>query len=188
MYYFLPMTKVRKSTKRYAAFLRGVMPFNCKMAELRKAFEKAGFTNVVTVIGSGNVVFDAPPATTRALEAAAEAAMAAHMGRTFLTIIRPVAYLETLLAADPFKGKRVPEGAKRNVTFLKHKPASSIKPGRAPGAVIVGQQGTEAFMYYEPGAATAGPEFMRLIEKTFGTAQTTRTWLTVEKVVQAALR
>src|ERR1041385_1159873 len=37
---------------RYAAFLRGVMPMNCKMAALKAAFEAAGFTDVKTVASS----------------------------------------------------------------------------------------------------------------------------------------
>ena len=41
---------------RYAAFLRGVMPTNCKMPQLKAAFEAAGFTDVKTLLGSGNVV------------------------------------------------------------------------------------------------------------------------------------
>src|SRR3989475_9845092 len=44
---------------RYAAFLRGVMPVNAKMSDLKKAFEAAGFTDVKTILGSGNVVFSA---------------------------------------------------------------------------------------------------------------------------------
>ena len=44
---------------RYVAFLRGVSPMNARMADLRRSFEAAGFANVVTVLSSGNVVFDA---------------------------------------------------------------------------------------------------------------------------------
>ena len=60
---------------RYVAFLRGVMPTNCKMAALKRSFEAAGFTDVSTVLGSGNVVFCARSATESALEKKAEAAM-----------------------------------------------------------------------------------------------------------------
>ena len=42
--------------KRYAVFLRGVMPTNCRMPELKKAFEAAGFEDVKTLLGSGNVL------------------------------------------------------------------------------------------------------------------------------------
>jgi uncharacterized protein (DUF1697 family) len=43
---------------RYAAFLRGVNVggVNLKMAEVAKAFEDAGFTEVRTILASGNVV------------------------------------------------------------------------------------------------------------------------------------
>jgi uncharacterized protein (DUF1697 family) len=45
---------------RYAAFLRGVNVggVNLKMAEVAQAFEDAGFTNVTTILASGNVLLD----------------------------------------------------------------------------------------------------------------------------------
>ena len=49
---FLPMP-------RYAAFLRGVSPMNAKMPDLKAAFEAAGFTDVKTLLSSGNLVFTA---------------------------------------------------------------------------------------------------------------------------------
>ena len=45
----------------YAAFLRGINVGgnrSIKMAELRTAFAAQGFTNVKTVLASGNVLFD----------------------------------------------------------------------------------------------------------------------------------
>lgn len=42
---------------RYAALLRGVSPMNARMPALKAAFEAAGFTDVRTVLASGNVVF-----------------------------------------------------------------------------------------------------------------------------------
>jgi len=53
---------------RYAAFLRGVMPVNAKMPDLKKAFETAGFTEVKTILASGNVVFSARSASETSLE------------------------------------------------------------------------------------------------------------------------
>ncbi|WP_099037985.1 DUF1697 domain-containing protein [Mycobacterium neglectum] len=45
---------------RYAGFLRGVNVggVNLKMADVAKAFEDAGFTNVKTILASGNVLLD----------------------------------------------------------------------------------------------------------------------------------
>jgi uncharacterized protein (DUF1697 family) len=49
-----------KDVTRYAAFLRGVNVggVNLKMAEVAKTFEKAGFTNVRTILASGNVLLE----------------------------------------------------------------------------------------------------------------------------------
>lgn len=54
--------------RRYAAFLRGVSPMNAKMPALKRAFEAAGFTEVKTVLSSGNVVFDGRRASDSALQ------------------------------------------------------------------------------------------------------------------------
>ena len=46
--------------KRYVAFLRGVNisgKNKVPMAELKKAFEKIGFSEVKTYLNSGNVIF-----------------------------------------------------------------------------------------------------------------------------------
>ena len=85
--------------RRYAAFLRGVMPTNAKMVDLRRAFEAAGFTEVSTVLTSGNVVFDAGPAGDAALPRKAEAAMTAALGKRFLTIVRSLDALREIAGA-----------------------------------------------------------------------------------------
>lgn len=74
---------------RYVAFLRGVSPTNAKMPELKRAFEAGGFTEVRTVLSSGNVVFDARSRSETALARRAEDTMAEHLGRAFATIVRP---------------------------------------------------------------------------------------------------
>ena len=168
---------------RYAAFLRGVMPMNCKMPALRAAFEAAGFTDVKTVLGSGNVVFDARSTSERAVEQQAEAAMADRLGRAFFTIVRPIAQLRDLLATDPYKPFKVSPDAKRIVTFLRGRPKGKIKlPVELYGARILAMKDGEIFSAYLP--TPKGPVFMGLIEKTFGKDQTTRTWDTVAKVAR----
>jgi len=168
---------------RYAAFLRGVMPMNCKMPALKAAFEAAGFTDVKTVLGSGNVVFDARSGSEAMLEQQAEAAMQDNLGRTFLTIVRPIDQLRKLLATDPYKPFRVSPKAKRIVTFLRGRPKAKLKlPVEQDGARILTMRDGEIFSAYLP--TPKGPVFMALIEKTFGKDQTTRTWDTIAKVAR----
>jgi uncharacterized protein (DUF1697 family) len=170
--------------RRYAAFLRGVMPTNAKMADLRRAFEAAGFTEVTTLLTSGNVVFDARPASDAVLQRKAEAAMTTALGRSFLTIVRSLDALREIVEADPYAAFKLPAGAKRVVTFLREPPRGKLAlPVEVDGARILGLRGSEVFTAYVP--SSRGPVFMTLIEKTLGDAVTTRTWDTVKKVVGA---
>ena len=167
--------------RRYAAFLRGISPMNAKMPELKKCFEDAGFTEVKTVLSSGNVVFSAPPASEAALQRKAEVAMAKRLGRTFMTIVRSIAALRELLEADPYAKFQLPPEAKRVVTFLRDRPEAKVPlPIERDGARILCLKGAEVFSAYVPGPR--GPVFMTLIEKNFGKEVTTRTWDTVKKV------
>jgi uncharacterized protein (DUF1697 family) len=168
---------------RYAAFLRGVMPTNAKMPQLKAAFEAAGFTDVRTLLASGNVVFSAPAASVAALERKAEAAMQEQLGQAFLTIVRPISGLRKLLESNPYKGVRLSPVSKRIITFLRGRPSKLVKlPIAFEGVRIVAMQEGAIFSAYEPNPK--GPVFMTLLQKTFGKEQTTRTWDTVAKAAK----
>ena len=168
---------------RYAAFLRGVSPMNAKMPQLKAAFEAAGFTEVKTVLSSGNVVFTAARSSESSLQRKAEAAMTASLGREFLAIVRPIGALRRLLASDPYQPFRLAPGARRIVTFLRGRPKGRIElPIELDGARILSIRGGEIFSAYVP--SPKGAVFMSLIEKTFGKDVTTRTWDTVARVAR----
>jgi len=165
--------------KRYAAFLRGVSPVNCRMPELAKAFAAAGFSDVRTLLSSGNVVFGAGGAE-RTIRKKAEAAMQEHLGRSFMTFVRTIDELQALLEAEPFARFKLGPDAKRIVTFLPAVPAAAPRlPIELDGARILAIEGREIFSAYLP--SPKGPVFMALIEKSFGKDVTTRTWDTVRK-------
>ncbi len=156
---------------------------NCKMPALKAAFEAAGFSDVKTVLGSGNVVFTARRASEQALEQQAEAAMQEQLGQAFLTIVRPIEQLQQLLASDPYKRFKVSPKAKRIVTFLRGRPNAKIAlPVEMDGARILSIKDRDIFSAYLP--TPKGPVFMTLIQKTFGKDLTTRTWDTVAKVAR----
>jgi uncharacterized protein (DUF1697 family) len=169
---------------RYVAFLRGVSPMNAKMPELKQAFEGAGFSNVKTVLSSGNVVFDSRAKSDVALARQAEKAMQEHLDRTFLTIVRSTKALRELIDADPYGAFRLPAKSKRVVTFLRQAPTAKLSlPIKFNDARILAVRGQEVLTSYVP--SPGSPEFMRLIEKTFGTEITTRTLDTVKKCAAA---
>jgi uncharacterized protein (DUF1697 family) len=167
----------------YAAFLRGVSPQNARMPELKRAFEAAGFSEVRTLLSSGNVLFTARAASEPALARKAEAAMNATLGRTFMTLVRAVEDLRALLASDPYAGVRLKPGSKRVITFLRQPPQPAPKlPIERDGARILRVEGDQVFSAYVPGPR--GPVFMTLLEQTFGKEITTRTWDTVQKMTR----
>jgi uncharacterized protein (DUF1697 family) len=169
---------------RYVALLRGVSPMNCRMAELRACMEQAGFTDVRTILSSGNVAFTARTTGWPTLERKIEAAMLASLGRSFDTIIRSQAYLQALVASDPFGALPLPRQAKCVVTFLRTAEGVRVtRPVERAGARLYKLVGTEAFSAYEPNPGN--PAFMTLLERTFGKEITTRTLATVAKCAVA---
>lgn len=169
---------------RYAAFLRGVSPMNARMPDLARCFEAAGFTNVKTVLSSGNVVFDSRASKAATLERRAQEAMQQALGRSFATMVRPVASLQAMLAAEPFAGFALAPQSKCVVTFLRTADAAHpALPIERSGARILKVQGAEVFSAYVP--SHEGPVFMQLLERTFGKDITTRTLDTVRKCAAA---
>ncbi|HZW13488.1 MAG TPA: DUF1697 domain-containing protein [Noviherbaspirillum sp.] len=169
---------------RYVAFLRGVSPMNAKMPELRQCFEAAGFSDVRTVLSSGNVVFTSRSTSEYTLERKAEEAMQAALGKAFGTFVRSVAYLQELIEPDPYSAFQLASNAKRVITFLRDTGPSDIGlPIEREGARILKVTNREVFTVYVPGAK--GPVFMNLLERTFGSNITTRTLETVKKCAMA---
>ncbi|MCH9829654.1 MAG: DUF1697 domain-containing protein [Gammaproteobacteria bacterium] len=173
---------------RYVAFLRGVSPMNLKMADLKACFEKMGFTDVRTVLSSGNVVFTADCAGVKKSEAdltlAIEAGMEKYLPRRFPVIVRSTDHLLTLLKTDPYADFQIPPAAKRVVTFLSQPVKEDpVLPVELDGATILSMKGAEVFTAYVP--HEGGPIFMTLIERTLGKNVTTRTWDTIKKCAAA---
>ena len=169
---------------RYIALLRGVSPMNCKMPELKAALENAGFSNVRTLLSSGNVAFDTRKAPEASIERKCEAAMQQALGRSFMTIVRSQQHLQELLENDTYPALGASGLPKRVVSFMRSTPQpKAALPLAMDGARLLGMVGNDIFSEYEPQAD--GPAFMRLIEKTFGKEITTRTWDTVRKCAAA---
>jgi uncharacterized protein (DUF1697 family) len=109
--------------------------------------------------------------------------MTLSLGRTFLTIVRPIDALHELLESEPYGSVPLGPKAKRVVTFMRSAATGTLKlPIELDGARILCARGCEIFSAYVP--SPRGAVFMTLIEKTFGKDVTTRTWDTVAKVAR----
>ena len=169
---------------RYVAFLRGVSPQNARMPDLKKCFESAGFTDVRTVLTSGNVIFNSEQSSIDLLQRQIEKTMESNLGWSFSTIVRSVQHIRQILDADPFSKFCIPDNAKKVITFLREPIANEPKlPIVHDGVMILCSSDHEVFTAYVP--HPKGPLFMTMLEKTLGTNITTRTLDTVRKCISA---
>ena len=177
-------TSGKQQATRYVAFLRGVSPVNAKMADLRACFEAMFFTEVRTILSSGNVAFTTALTNESTLAKSIEAGMSKHLARSFPVIVRKSEYLQALMQTDPYSGFALSATAKRVVSFLSQPHEGTLfLPIEGEGARILSMADQEVFTEYV--LSEQGPIFMALIEKTFGKNITTRTWKTVSKCAAA---
>ena len=102
---------------RYAAFLRGVNVggVNLKMAEVAAALTDAGFTNVRTILASGNVTLDSPAAAD-AVRTKAETVLRQRFGYDAWVLVYPIQTVQAIIDAYPFEPEV--DGYQSYVTFV----------------------------------------------------------------------
>src|SRR5581483_8879431 len=106
---------------KYVALLRGIGPSNPNMHQkkLEGVLEELGFSNVKTIISSGNVVFESPLKDIAKLEDKIERAWPAKLGFNSMTIVRSREQLKALVDKKPYGST---EHSRENyllVTFFK---------------------------------------------------------------------
>ena len=172
---------------KYVALLRGIGPGNPNMRndKLREVFEKLGFVNVQTVISSGNVIFESASRSIKKLEETIESALPEQLGFTSTTIVRSKKQLQELVDYNPFEGMEHSQKSSLNVTFLKKKTKIDIKfPYRADNRdyTLLGMYDGAICSIIDL-TSSKTPDLMLWLEKKFGKEITTRTWKTVERIL-----
>ena len=156
---------------------------NAKMPELKRCFEAAGFTNVVTVISSGNVVFDSRSSSVSSLEKKIEKAMEEHLERSFVTFVRSIEDLTGIIESDPFGEFDLDSTVKPIITFMRNSSDTKLKlPLNIASGAILKVYSREVYSVYKP--SVKNPNFMGVLEKNFGKVNTTRTLETVKRVIK----
>lgn len=172
----------------YVALLRGIGPSNPNMRNenLRSLFRDLGFTDVQTVISSGNVLFKAPSGNAEELEAVIEEAVSLNLGFTSTPIVRSKDELQLLVDKEPFKDAKDSPESRLNVTFLKNEANTEIQfPYHAEnkGYTVLGIY-DRAICSIVDLTRIKTPDLMRWLEKEFSKAITTRTWKTVNRILK----
>lgn len=174
---------------RYVALLRGIGPGNPNMRndKLRATFEKVGFTEVKSVISSGNILFESAEKDQQKLEAKIEAALPRELGFSSIAIVRSRHELQRLVKHDPFAGISHTRETHLNVTFLKEKvPAGFALPPAPPDNAyrIIKALDREIYVVVDLNKPRAA-QFMAWVKKQLGNKNTTRSWQTVHKILKA---
>jgi uncharacterized protein (DUF1697 family) len=174
----------------HVAFLRAVNVggrASLAMADLRRLGESLGFTNVKTLLQSGNLVFQAKDKTTAALESALEAALKKHGIETDF-MVRRADELDAVIAANPFTKEANSDPGHLVAIFLKDAPgakAIAALQAAVKGREIIRHKGRELYIVYPDGIGRSKLT-NKFIESRLDTRGTGRNWNTVTKLAALA--
>jgi uncharacterized protein (DUF1697 family) len=172
---------------RYVALLRGInVGGNNKvpMADLRAMTEAVGFTDVKTLLQSGNMVFSGKPTPTAKLEAQLEEATRDEIGVTCSYMVRTDAEWGAIIKANPFAAMAKSDPSHLIVQVCKEAPdAATLKALRAHA--MPGEEfkliGRELFICYPHGMGESKLA-AALARPILGTPSSGRNWNTVLKI------
>lgn len=154
--------------------------------KLRAVFEGLELEQVASVLSSGNIVFRSDVANTPVLEQRIEDALARELGISSRTFVRTYTELRALVDSDPFPGVTHGSDTYLTATFIKDPENPTVLPRELdPGTRVVRyDEATRAVLAItdnsEPNLARG---FMLWLDRSYGTGITTRSWLTVQRIV-----
>jgi uncharacterized protein (DUF1697 family) len=176
--------ELKGSARQAVALLRGVNVGKAKriaMADLRELVEELGFTNVRTLLNSGNVVFDASRASPARIAASIEAAIEKRHGFSSKVVVIDAAALDEIVANNPLR-ELATDPARHLVAFSASSGWTSVRPlleqAWAPDRLaIVGQA---AYLWCAEGILAS--KLATAFARAAGDEATTRNWATVLKL------
>ena len=173
---------------RYAALLRGINVGGNKkipMAALRELMQGLGYTDVVTHLQSGNVVFSSPRQPAEKLAHAIAGRIASEFAMDVKVVIRTGGEIADVIKRSPLPAG--PENPSRFfVAFLAPAPTAEAVTAMESQSFDPDQiwiSGTEAFLWCPVGAADTKLT-NNFLEKRLGVTATSRNWNTVRKLAE----
>lgn len=168
---------------RWAALLRGVNLGGRKLlsADLKRIAESLGFTNVETLLASGNVVFDAAQPGPE-LETMLEAALLAHGLKTDV-MVRNRAEMAAVIAANPYPEAALDHPSHMLVTFHRDPFPANALDRLQPGPELLHPHGRELYSDYRSQMGMRESKLLQTMAKAkFPKVATARNWNTVNKL------
>ena len=156
------------------------------MADLRDLVAGLGFSEVQSVLQSGNLVFKADGKGGAKIERLLEAEAKKRLALETDFFVRSAAEWEDAVAENPFRAEARSDPARLVAVFLKDAPGNGAV--KALQAAIVGREvvraaGKQAYIVYPDGQGRSKLT-NALIEKHLGTRGTARNWNTVLRLAE----
>ncbi len=176
---------IEKTT--YVAFLRGINVgghHKVPMVELKKEMAKMRFTNVETLLNSGNVLFDSEEDNPINLEKEISERLEKTFGFPVPTLIRNIDLIYDLLNEDLFKNITVTKDIRLYVSFLRADTKTQVQlPWSSDDGSyrILSKKDKTVLSVLD--LSTAGtPHAMEALERFYGKDITTRNWNTIKRI------
>jgi uncharacterized protein (DUF1697 family) len=180
---------VSVATSRHVALLRGINVGGSniiKMVDLRASFESMGFTEVATLIQSGNVVFSAERADTTELTRVIEKALSRAFGYASRVVVVSAKELARVVAQAPDGFGTHPKRYRYDVLFVR-KPLTTrevfehvtLKPG-----VDAAHAGEHALYFRRLANKAAQSYLSKLVQRPVYQGITARNWNTTTRLLQ----
>lgn len=178
------------SMARYVALLRGINVGGNKkvpMAQLRELMEGLGYTDVATLLQSGNAVFTSKEKNPARVATQLEAAIAREFGFEVAVVIRTRDELAEVIKANPLPGAQEAP-SKFLVTFLSGAPDPKRFEQIDPAAYLPDEfrlVGREIYARFPNGVGNS--KLATVLGGTrLGVTPTARNWSTVTKLLELA--
>ena len=180
------LRRMAKATSgRHVALIRGINVGKAKrvaMADLRALVEELGYTDVRTLLNSGNVVFTVPPKSPGDPAARMEEALASKVGFSARFTVLSAAELATVAAENPLR-EVADDPSRLLVAFVKNPPdLARLEPlaKRDWGADTLALGTRAAYLWC--GGGILASKLPEEVGRALRDGVTTRNWATVTKL------
>ena len=176
-----------QSLEKYIAFLRGINVgghHKVPMADLRKEMGKLGFKNIITILNSGNIIFDAKPEGLSQMEKNIAQHLENHFGFPIPTIVRKSETILGFHIGNPFKNFTLTKETRFYISLLKTDLEVDLTlpwTSEDKSYQIIEKKAGNIFSVLDLSVSKT-PKAMEILEKLYGKDITTRNWNTIGRI------
>ena len=177
----------------YIMLLRGINVgghHKVPMGELKTLLKKEGFSQLTTLLNSGNVIGCISAGSVEDITGKVEKLLEKHFGFSIPALIRKAHKFQEMVADDPFNDITLTKDLRFYVTFLQRPQQQQVLDipwiSEDRSFRIIKSTPTEIYSVLDitKGKTTKG---MEILKKTYGKNITTRNWKTLLKINKALL-